>query len=457
MMRLSLQEIARACDGELFGPAEKEVSGVCTDSRNYRAGELFVALRGERFDAHDFIPEMDPAPDAVISEKRFEGIPTVLVPDTLKAFGKLASYWRSKVAPSVCVGVTGSVGKTTTKELIADVLKEKYRTHYTSGNFNNHIGLPITLFGMEEGTEALVCEMGMSARGEIEYLSGIAKPSLAVITNIGTSHMEILGSREAICEAKLEILSGMEKGSTIVLDGDEPLFRTERAKALLEGYRPVFVGFDPKCDIYPMDIYKGPASISFDVVSRDNEFRVTVPAIGDHFIKNALFAAAVGMLCGVENQKIRDGILAYAPTGLRQKIYEKNGICVIADCYNASPESMTAALKVLKSVDCKGRKIAVLGDMLELGDLLEKAHREVGLFCAKSGVDRLYTYGKAAYHILLGALEGGMGKDTATNSIDRDQVSAQLQEVLQPGDTVLFKASRRMKLEEIIALCGLSE
>ena len=457
MMKLTLQEIALACGGELFGDPEKVVDGVCTDSRTYRPGELFLALRGEKFDAHDFIPTIQPAPAAILSERRFEGIDTVLVPDTLTAFGKLAAYWKARVGVSISVGVTGSVGKTTTKELIADVLKEKYVTHFTSGNFNNFVGVPITLIRIEEGTQALVCEMGMSARGEIEYLSGIVRPNLAVITNIGTSHMEILGSREAICEAKLEILTGMEKGGTVVLDGDEPLFRTERAKSLLEGFKVIFAGFAPSCDVYPMDIYKGANSLSFDVVSADREFRVTLPAVGDHFIKNALYAAAVGIACGVEEEKIREGLLSYAPTGLRQKIYEKNGVRVIADCYNASPESMAAALKVLKGMETDGRRVAVLGDMLELGDLTQSAHREVGKDAAEAGTDRLFTYGKAAYHILLGAEEEGMAKTDVSNFIDQNALAAELKAYLKPGDTVLFKASRRMKLEEIIALCDLSE
>ncbi len=456
-MKLTLQEIAHACGGELYGDPGKVIEGVCTDSRVYRPGELFLALRGEKYDAHDFIPSIQPAPAAILSEKRFEGIDTVLVPDTLAAFGKLAAFWKARVGVSISVGVTGSVGKTTTKELIADVLKEKYVTHFTSGNFNNFVGVPITLIRIEEGTQALVCEMGMSARGEIEYLSGIVKPNLAVITNIGTSHMEILGSREAICEAKLEILSGMEKGSAVILDGDEPLFRTPRAQSLLEGYRVIYAGFAPSCDVYPMDIYKGAASLSFDVVTRNEEFRVTVPAVGDHFIKNALYAAAVGIVCGVEHEKIREGLLSYAPAGLRQRIYEKNGVRVIADCYNASPESMAAALKVLKGMECAGRRVAVLGDMLELGDLTESAHKEVGRAACDAGADLLYTYGKAAYHILLGAAEAGMKKCAVSNSIDKNALAAELKETLRPGDVVLFKASRRMKLEEIIALSDLAE
>lgn len=455
MMTLTLSQIAQAVGGTLLGDGDLKICGVSTDSRSVQPSEIFIALRGERFDGHDFVPSLAGKCAAVMTEKEFPGFPQILVKDTLKALGLLSAYWKNHVAPRYTVGVTGSVGKTTTKDLIAGVLNQKYKTHFTSGNHNNHIGVPITLIRIEEGAEAVVCEMGMSARGEIEYLTGLARPNLAVITNIGTAHMEILGSREAICEAKLEILKGMEPGSTIILDGDEPLLRAPRAKELLEGFHVVFVGFHPENDLYPLDIYKGNDSISFDAISASEELRVTVPAVGDHFIKDALFAVAVGQACGVDGEGIRQGLMSYAPSGLRQKVYEKGGIKIIADCYNASPESMSAALKVLHGMDAK-RRVAVLGDMLELGALTESAHRKVGEECVACGVDRLFTYGKVSYHILLGAVDGGMEKKSVSNSIDQEETARRLKEYLQPGDCVLFKASRRMKLEEIIALCGLS-
>ena len=455
MMELNLQQIAEAVGGTLRGDGAVTVTGVSTDSRTTKPGELFIALRGEKFDGHDFIPSLVGKCAAVISEKEFPGVNVILVKDTLKALGRLAAFWKSHVAPRYTVGVTGSVGKTTTKELIAGVLGQKYKTHCTSGNENNHVGVPITLIRIEEGTEAVVVEMGMSARGEIEYLTGLARPNLAVITNIGTAHMEILGSREAICEAKLEILKGMEKGSTIILDGDEPLLRSAWAEEVLRDYKVVFVGFQPENDLYPLDIYKGSDSISFDAISADRELRVTVPAVGDHFIKNALFAVAVGEACGVDDEGIRQGLMAYAPSGLRQKIYDVNGIHVIADCYNASPESMSASLKVLAARD-GGRRVAVLGDMLELGGMTESAHKKVGAECVACGVDRLFTFGKVSYHILLGARDAGMPKENVSNSIDREETAEKVKAYLKPGDTVLFKASRRMKLEEIMTLCGLS-
>ena len=286
--------------------------------------------------------------------------------------------------------------------------------------------------------------------------TSLARPNLAVITNVGTSHMEILGSREAICEAKLEILSGMEPGSTVILDGDEPLFRTERSKEQLAPFRVLYVGFDPRCDLYPLDIYKGPSSISFDAIASERELRVTVPAIGDHFIKDSLYAVAVGIVCGVENEAIREGLLAYEPSGLRQRIYEKNGVTVIADCYNAAPESVQASLKVLGDLEAK-RRIAVLGDMLELGSVTEDAHRRAGEEAVACGVDRLFAFGEASRCTVSGAVGAGMNKTDATHFTDPETLAAALKETLVPGDCILFKASRRMKLEDVIALCGLTE
>ncbi len=454
-MNLTLSEIASAVNGTLRGNGDRRVSGVSTDSRKIESDEMFIALRGERFDGHDFIPSLRGKCAAVLTEEEAPDFDAVIVPDTLKALGALAAYWKRRVNPSVTVGVTGSVGKTTTKELVASVLKEKYHTHFTQGNLNNHIGVPITLIRIEEGCEAVVCEMGMSAKGEIEYLTGLVRPNLAIITNIGSSHIENLGSREGILNAKLEILSGMEEGSTIILDGDEPLLCSEEVKERLKDFHVITVGFHTGNDIYPLDIYKGSDHLSFDVISSSREFRVSVPAIGDHFVKNSLFAVAVGLHCGMDEKSIQAGLKAYSPSGLRQKIYIKNGIRVIADCYNASPESVGAALKVLQASE--GRRIAVLGDMLELGCLAETAHRKVGAMAAQLGIESLYTYGKVSYHTMLGAIEAGMPKDCVCNSIDPDQLCSLLKTSLREGDTVLFKASRKMKLEEIIASCGLTE
>ncbi|MBR2634209.1 MAG: UDP-N-acetylmuramoyl-tripeptide--D-alanyl-D-alanine ligase [Clostridia bacterium] len=455
MMTLTLCEIAKAVGGTLNRNGDSVACGISTDSRTVKENEVFVALRGAKFDGHDFIPALKGKCCAVLSEKPVSDQPCILVRDTLKALGLLAAYWKRRVAPQVTVGVTGSVGKTTTKELIASVLKEKYKTHFTSGNLNNHIGVPITLIRIESGCEAVVCEMGMSGRGEIAYLTGLVRPNLAVITNIGTSHMELLGSREEILRAKLEILEGMEKGSTIILDGDEPLLRSETVRELTKDYRVLYVGFHTENHIYPMDIYKGKGDISFDVVADEAEFRVTVPAVGDHFVKDALFAVAVGLLLGVSPEGIAAGLMSYSPAGLRQRIYRKDEFCVIADCYNASPESMKASLKVL--ADFKGRKLAVLGDMLELGSISQKAHTEVGKWVYENGIDLLFCGGKNAKWIAEGALLAGMPEERIVFSENQKDLAESIKKSLRAEDHVLFKASNSMRFEELIALCDLTE
>ena len=457
MMKLSLGEIASCVDGKLLGDETKIVSGVCTDSRKAEAGQLFVALKGEKFDAHDFIPSLAGKGVFILAERHTEGFEEILVPDTVLALGKLGAYWKKKLAPKVTVGVTGSVGKTTTKEMIAGVLGQKFRVHSTEGNFNNHIGLPLTLLSLSPEEDALVCEMGMSARGEISYLTSLARPNLATITNIGTSHIEMLGSRENICEAKLEILEGVEKGSTVILDGDEPLLHSADTCKKLEGYKVLYVGFDPeKNAIYPLDIYKGNDSISFDAITPAGEFHVVVPAVGDHFVKDALFAIAAGVTLGIDPDRIRQGVLSYAPAGLRQKIYRQKNCRIVADCYNASPESMQASLKVLADFEEK-EKIAVLGDMLELGDYSVPAHFEVGHQAYRAGVTRLFCLGKAAYQIRLGAIDAGMDPEKVSHFIDRDALIEAICKENKNGAALLFKASRKMKLEDIIAACGLSE
>lgn len=453
MMTFTLGQIAEATGGRLVGDPSVQITGLTTDSRTAGDQDIFIALKGSRFDGHDFIEELRARVGAVVTEREFPTPPyDIVVGDTYRALGDIGRLCRNNANIRVCVGITGSVGKTTTKELVASVLKEKYKTHYSKGNFNNHIGLPLTLSQLERDTEALVCEMGMSRGGEIEYLSQIARPDIAVITNIGVSHIENLGTREAIRDAKLEVLKGMKKGSTVILDGDEPLLRDEVAKEKLKDYRVIYSGFGIENDIYPLDIFKGSNYIAFDAISPKGEMRITIPAVGDHFVKNALFAYAAGIACGVSFDGIAKGIAAYLPGELRQKIYMKNGIRVIADCYNASPESMNAALNVLGG--CSERKVAVLGDMLELGLMSEAAHRAVGVK-ASENADWLICYGSQARLIMRAAIENGFDPARAMFFDDIEALSKKLKEILCKDDCVLFKASRRMKLERAITLAAL--
>lgn len=453
MMTFTLGQIAQATGGRLIGDPDTVISGLTTDSRAAGGQDLFIALKGSRFDGHDFVEELRARVGAVVTEREFAVPPyDIVVPDTYKALGAIGKLCRQQANIRISVGITGSVGKTTTKELVASVLKEKYKTHYSKGNFNNHIGLPLTLSQLERDTEALVCEMGMSNAGEIAYLSGLSTPDVAIVTNIGVSHIENLGTRENIRNAKLEILQGMKKGSTVILDGDEPLLRDSVAREMLKDYKVIYSGFDIGNDIYPLDIFKGSNYIAFDAISPQGEMRITIPAVGDHFVKNALFAYAAGIVCGVSFEGIARGIAAYLPEQLRQKIYMKNGIRVIADCYNASPESMSAALNVLGG--CSERKIAVLGDMLELGLMSEAAHRAVGIKASENS-DYLICYGSQARLIMRSAIENGYDPQKAMFFDDIEALSKKLKEILKKDDCVLFKASRRMKLERAITLSAL--
>jgi len=455
-MRLTLDEIKKATDGKLYNENPYVcISGVSTDSRTVNDGELFVALKGENFDGHDFICNLPKNTGAVLCEREINTtLPYILVNDTYKALGNLSRYYRDTLTLDIVIGVTGSVGKTTTKELIARVLKNKYKTHYTKGNLNNHIGLPLTLCKTDEDTQAIVCEFGMSRLGEISYLTSIAKPNIAVITNIGVSHIENLGSREKIRDAKLEIIDGMQNG-TLIIDGDEPLLNDEISKLKTSSHKVIRIGFSSDNDYYPCNIYKGNDYISFDIISSFGKERITMPVVGDHFIKNALFAYAVGIECNVSCEDIKNGLSSYESQGLRQRIYNKNGIKVIADCYNASPESMKASLSVLGESEC--RKIAVLGDMLELGFFSGKAHFEVGRIVAMKNVDLLFCLGEEAKKIKDGALFEGFSLENIYCFQDFHELSEKLKEIIKINDTVLFKASRRMKLENVIELAGLSE
>jgi len=306
-----------------------------------------------------------------------------------------------------------------------------------------------------DDTKYLVCEMGMSGKGEIDHLASICHPDIAVITNIGVSHIENLGSREAIRDAKLEMVSHMKKGSLVILNGDEPLLRDERARELLSDMRVIYAGFDPNNDIYPADILNAGGKVYFDVISRHGDDRMALPVIGDHFVLNALFAYAAATECGVPAELIAKGLAGYKPTGLRQKIYKKNGITVIADCYNAGPESMEAALKVLGGFD--SRRIAVLSDMLELGMMTRDAHITVGKKAAEFHADELFIYGKNSDYISEGALSCGMKSENIHIFENKDTLSDFLSVFMKSGDTILFKASRRMRLEDVIEKAGLND
>ncbi len=422
---------------------------VSTDSRNIPAGCLFIPLVGERFDAHDFIPQVvEQGVGAVLSAKDLPNcpVPVIRVADTAQALLDLAGGYRAQFDCPV-VAVTGSVGKTTTKGMIAGVLGQNFNTLKTAGNRNNQIGMPLTALELDAETEAAVFEMGMNHFGEIASMAACGQPNIAVITTIGTSHIEYLGSRAGICAAKMEILEGLAARQGIaVLNGDEPLLWAHKER--LFG-RVVWFGHEnPDCTVRATDIVCQPDCVRFTLHIEGEICPVTLPLAGVHNVTNALAAATCGWLLGMELDDIATGLATYAPEGSRQLQYEKNGFRIYEDCYNASPDSVMASLKVLATLPAKQRH-AVLGDMLELGDYTAQGHADVGKAAAQV-CDHLWLYGACGRDTAQAATQTGM---TSVHTFDthEDLVQA-LRQTAQKGDALLFKGSHSMHMERALAL-----
>lgn len=451
MEGFTLEQAAAWTGGRAVGAAA--LTAVTTDSRQIPAQALFLPIRGERFDAHDFIGQaVEGGAAAVVSHRPQEQypVPTLYVEDTAQALLDLAGGYRRLCGGKV-VGVTGSVGKTTTKELLYAVAAQGFAAQKTEGNLNNEIGLPLTLLRMTRATEVMVAEMGMNHFGEIARMTAAAQPDIAVITNIGTAHIEFLGSREGICKAKLEILAGLRPDGWAVLCGDEPLLWEKRAQL---GCRVATYGIEnPACDLTAHLHQDG----SFDIVNNSlptaalpvgGRFRAKLRLPGAHNVCNALAAAAVGLLLGETPAQIAAGLAAYTASGLRQHIYEQDGYHIFADCYNASPDAMEATLAVLGAMPCTGRRLAVLGSMLELGDYAAEGHRRAGRAAAQHA-DALYAYGPDAAAMVAGAQENGL--DQAYAFADQAALIAALRRDAKRGDALLFKGSRGMHMERVLA------
>lgn len=443
MESISLQEIAEHLGTK--APVQAEITEISTDTRNLPEGCLFIALRGEKFDGHSFVHHaVTEGAVAAVTDTQMGDNPCLVVGNTGQALLDIASFYRSKFDIPV-VGITGSVGKTTTKEMTACVLSQRFKTLKTEANLNNVIGCPKTLFGLTKEHGAAVIEMGMNHFGEISRMSRCTKPTMAVITNIGYSHVENLGSQEGILKAKLEMLEGMNPHAPLIVSGDDKLLASLRDS--LDG-RLVYT-FSTQgnpADVNAEDIKEENGVTTFTIVHDEKRLLAVLPAIGVHNVANALAAYLVGTLCGMEEQEILCGIAEYRPTGNRQNITEKNGQTVIADCYNASPASMEAALGVLAGYPCEGRRVAVLGDMLELGEMSDALHEQVGKIAARSNLNMLYCYGTAAKHIA--AKAGDRFGVFCTD--DPSVLTEKLQKYVKAGDVVLFKASHGMHLERVI-------
>ena len=451
-MDMSLNEIAKITEGELFFSRPVTIKNISLDSREIEEGTLFIAIKGERFDGHDYIGKaFEDGAACIVAERipyKVKGN-VILVDSTLDALHRIAGRHREDVG-ALTVGITGSVGKTTTKQFISSVLAVKYKTHKTDRNFNNEIGLPLTVLKMPSDADALVLEMGMSFKGEIERLSKTAQPDIAVITNIGTSHIENLGSREGIRDAKLEIRAGLKKDGKLILSGDEPLlFGIDNA---------IYVGIKNElCDYRAVNLREDVGGTTFDIVKKNGEIfrdlRINIP--GMHNVMNASFAYAVGDNCNMTNAEIAKGLLNFEGVEMRQNFYDFEGKTFIEDCYNASAESMKASLSVLANSKKVrgGRSIAVLGNMLELGEYSKDLHVSVGEEAARLEIDKLYLFGTDAGYIGDGAESFGIKPESIKRFSDissADEIGECLKHELQRGDNVLFKASRGVKLERVI-------
>ena len=459
--KISMEKITEYAKGELynFAPDVCYITHICTDSREADENTLFIATRGERVDGHDYILSASERGcrcfvcEYVPSDTSGKPLAFCVVDNSLEAFANIGRGYRAQ-SPIKSVAITGSVGKTTTKELMACVTRERYNTYSTSGNFNSVIGMPMSLMEADENCELGVFEMGMSGFSEISAMSRAAEPDIGLVVNIGSSHLEYLGTRANIAKAKLEIADGMKSGGTLILNGDEPLLQNAREIVGRENINYVYTSVLGSNDATyrAENIRLTECGSVFDMYADGKmiyDIEICVPGI--HVVNNALMVLTAAHILGIDEDKMRAGIKKYIPVGDRQRIFNKDKFKIIADCYNAAPESMRAALEVLKTVAKSERKIAVLGDMKELGKNSDSLHFDVGQYAA--GVaDVLITVGKSAALIADGALYGGMNKN-AVYKFGEDEISAvceKIREIGAFGDCILVKASRSMKLERII-------
>lgn len=444
MKAFTLQEAAAAL-GLPQMQAQATLADVCTDTRKIQPGSLFVCLRGERFDGHTFAPQAAQlgAAALLVDHPVDADVPQLVVTDTGKALLQLAGWYRRRFRLPV-VGLTGSVGKTTTKEFIALVLGAKYNTLKTQGNLNNEIGVPQMLFRLEDSHTAAVIEMGMNHFGEISRLTRAVAPTVGLITNIGVSHIENLGSRAGILQAKLEILEGMAPDAPLIVNVDNDMLRTVKL-----GDRPLltFAIDDQSADFTATDIAEQGSTTTFTVHHSTFTQSVTIPTVGIHNVYNALAAMAVGYVTGVDPVAAAAALANYVPAGMRQNLVQVGGVQVIEDCYNASPDSMRAALQTLGKLPVH-RRYAVLGAMLELGDYAKEAHTQVGKMAAENGIDGVLAYGADAAYIVEAAKQAGL--ENARLFDTKEALAQALAQQVQPGDGVLFKGSRGMHLEDVM-------
>lgn len=427
------------------------IHGVSIDSRNINKGNLFIPLKGEKVDGHQFVEQaIKRGARCALWQKNIphppQNVPLLFVEDTLVALQQLAKSYRDELNIPI-LGVTGSNGKTTTKDMVASLISTSYKVQKTEGNFNNHIGLPLTLLNLREDTEMAVVEMGMSGLGEISFLTKLARPDVAIITNIGEAHLLDLGSREKIAEAKLEILDGLKEGGLFIFNGDEPLLK-KRVQGKSFPFTLQTFGKGEENTIFPLSIKQVENGSVFTINDGKEEFHL--PILGVHNVMNALAAILAARHFGISYEKMQEGFKRLQITNMRMELVKgASGETIINDAYNASPTSMKAALELMTSLTQYKKKIVVLGDMLELGDQEIEFHKNIGLFIDGTAIDYVFTYGRLGAFISEGAKEH-IPEERIFHFDDKEKLAAHLKNYVDQETVVLVKSSRGIKLETVV-------
>ncbi len=444
MKNMTLENIAKACGGTLYNPQAGEIKGAVMDSRELEKDDLFFAIRGEHVDGHQFIPQvMEKGAACALCEEVPENSKGsyILVQDVKKAMQDIAAFYREGLTIPV-VGITGSVGKTSTKECIAAVLEEKYHTLKTRGNYNNEIGVPLTLLRIGEEHEAAVIEMGINHFGEMHRLSRMVRPDIAVLTNIGQCHLEFLGSREGILKAKSEIFDFLQEDGTVIVNGDDDMLSTIHE---VNGKAPVTFGMSDKNTYYADEVKSlGLFGTRAKIHTPEGSFIAEIPVPGGHMVYNVLAATAVGQKLGLTLEKISAGIKKVKPAEGRSNIIRCGDKVIIDDCYNANPVSMHAALDLLALADT--RKVAILGDMYELGENSAKFHAETGRYAAELPIDMIICVGEEATAMY----DAAKACQNVLYYPQKEMLLRELGHLIRPGDTILVKASHGMGFSEIV-------
>ena len=452
---LKIKEIVTCTNGKLIaGNMTGAVKGISTDSRNINKGELFIAVKGPNFDGHNFIDKaLDKKAQGLLVAKAWFGAcadkmakikrPIIIVPDTVIALGQIAHFYRNKFNRPI-IAVTGSNGKTTTKEMIATVLCSKYKVLKSPVSFNNHMGVPLTLLKLTSLHKAAVLEMGMNHKGEIRCLSNIARPDIAVITNAGRAHLEFFNNLQEIIQAKCELLEKLGKDAIAIVNADQTELFTQANK-----FNVKLIGFGIKndCQYRASNLIEVNGGLEF-AINKKHKFRLNI--LGRHNAYNALAAIAVADQLGIDMQNIQKQLMGFQGLDLRMQKMALNGIEIFADCYNANPDSTQAAIETLIAVKSEKRKILVFADMLELGKFSKDCHYDIGKLAAKRRVDILITVGTAAAEAAKAARDYGMSKQSVFSCVNCEEAYRMLTEILQPKDVILLKGSRRMCLEQIL-------